>query len=133
MRSVGREKTKPEMLIRRALHAQGYRFRANVRTLPGTPDLAFMSRQKAIFVHGCFWHRHTGCTKSTFPKTRIAFWAEKFSANVARDTRKARELADMDWLVMTIWECETKDIENTIGRVVTFLGPAKSPGGRVAR
>ena len=107
----------PEVTVRRYLHAVGLRFRLHDRRLPGTPDLVLPRYRIAVFVHGCFWHRHPGCSKTTTPSTRPDFWATKFSANVARDARVAHELAARGWKVMTIWECETK-VEETLDRVV---------------
>lgn len=126
MRSVRQKKTKPEMMVRRALHGLGYRFRTNVRGLPGSPDLAFTARRKAIFVHGCFWHRHPGCRLASTPKTRIEFWEEKFARNVERDARKVAELKAAGWEVLTIWECQTRDLERLLPRLVGFLGSPRA-------
>ncbi|MCO6406371.1 DNA mismatch endonuclease Vsr [Aurantimonas endophytica] len=122
MRSVGSKKTKPEMLVRRALHTIGYRFRTNSKALPGSPDLAFTARKKAIFVHGCFWHRHSNCRLATTPKTRAEFWENKFSHNVERDARKVAELESLGWEVIAVWECETRQMDTVLPRVVEFLG-----------
>jgi DNA mismatch endonuclease (patch repair protein) len=94
------------MLVRRAAHRLGYRFRIHRSDLPGTPDLVFPSRRVVVFVHGCFWHRHRGCKRCTQPKTRSAFWQAKFDANEARDRRQASELTELGWKVIVIWECE---------------------------
>lgn len=110
MARVGPKDTKPELVVRRMLHAMGRRFRLHRRDLPGTPDIVFPAFKKAIFVHGCFWHRHPGCSKATTPKTRTEFWNDKFDRNVERDGRKERELRAAGWDVCTIWECETRDI-----------------------
>ena len=80
-----------------------------------------MSRRKAVFVHGCFWHRHNGCPKTTLPGTRTAFWQEKFANNVARDQRNIRHLTDLGWDAIVIWECETADLEALRPRLVMFL------------
>lgn len=124
MRSVRRADTRPEMTLRRALHAEGYRYQLHRKDLPGTPDLVFPGSKKVIFVHGCFWHRHPGCANSTTPKTRREFWVEKFAANVSRDVRAQARLAKMGWDIMVVWECETgsKAIGALMGRVRTFLG-----------
>ena len=127
MRSVGRKHTKPEMITRRALHALGYRFRVNMKGLPGSPDIAFTKRRKAIFVHGCFWHRHPGCRCATEPKTRNEFWRTKFEANIERDDRKRRELEKLGWKVETVWECETRSLSRLIERLKDFLGLTVSP------
>lgn len=109
MRSVRQRDTKPEMVVRRRLHALGYRFRLQRRDLPGTPDIVLPKHKTAIFVHGCFWHRHPGCGKATTSKTRVEFWAEKFDRNVARDARNEALLKDAGWTVVTVWECQTRD------------------------
>ena len=98
--------TAPEWTVRRYLHAAGLRFRVHVRGLPGTPDLVFSSRKVIIFVHGCFWHRHSGCRFATTPSTRPQFWEAKFHANVARDRRHQESLRQLGWAVITVWECE---------------------------
>lgn len=126
MRSVRQKKTKPEMVVRRALHRLGYRFRANAKRLPGSPDLVFTARRKAIFVHGCFWHRHPGCRLASTPKTRVDFWEEKFARNVERDARKLVELEADDWEVMTVWECETRDLDGLMPNLIGFLGPPRA-------
>lgn len=125
MRSVGQKRTKPEMIVRRALHALGYRFHANVPSLPGSPDLAFTKRKKAIFVRGCFWHRHPDCLYATVPKTRASFWNAKFAANVERDERQQKSLRDMGWNVETVWEYETRQPGPLVERLKIFLGPSK--------
>jgi len=101
--------TKPEMIVRRLAHAIGLRFRLHRGDLPGTPDLVFPGRRTAIFVHGCFWHRHPGCHRASNPKTRPEFWNAKFERNVARDAKVERLLHDAGWDVLIIWECETRD------------------------
>nr|WP_281040923.1 DNA mismatch endonuclease Vsr [Mesorhizobium sp. Pch-S] len=108
MAKVGPRDTKPEMIVRRILHALGRRFRLHRRDLPGTPDIVLPAARKAIFVHGCFWHRHEGCPKATIPKTRVDFWLDKFARNIERDRRKEHELRDAGWDVLTVWECETR-------------------------
>ena len=98
--------TKPERAVRSILHCMGFRFRLHRRDLPGSPDIVLPKYQTAIFVHGCFWHRHKGCRFAYTPKTRPAFWQKKFSDNVARDQRSARNLRKEGWHVLTVWECE---------------------------
>ena len=108
MSRVRGKHTKPELIVRRAAHAHGLRFRLHRKDLPGHPDLVFPKYRLALFVHGCFWHRHPGCAKASMPKSRTDFWQAKFEANVARDTRVTAELDELGWRVATIWECETK-------------------------
>lgn len=131
MRSVRQKKTKPEMIVRRALHAKGYRFRANLRMLPGSPDVAFTSRLKAIFIHGCFWHRHPGCRLASTPKTQLDFWEAKFASNVERDARKVRDLEKRGWNVTTVWECETRDLTSLMNRLCEFLGPPRNANKQI--
>jgi DNA mismatch endonuclease (patch repair protein) len=96
--------TKPEVIVRSALHRAGFRFRLYTRTLPGRPDIVLPKHGVVIFVHGCFWHRH-GCSLSSEPSTRRTFWSDKFARNVARDARNARALRTLGWRVLTVWEC----------------------------
>jgi DNA mismatch endonuclease (patch repair protein) len=105
----------PEMLVRKALFAMGYRFRLHRRDLPGTPDIAMPGRKIAIFVHGCFWHAHQGCKYAKTPSTRTQFWTAKLQGNVARDQRAADKLAEMGWRVLNVWECSTRDAEAAAG------------------
>ena len=121
MARVRGRNTKPEMTVRRLLHAAGFRYRLHAQELPGRPDLVFRRRRKAIFVHGCFWHRHEGCPKSTIPKTRVAFWSEKFKQNKERDARNEAALRQQGWSVMTVWECETRDLPHLLKRISEFL------------
>lgn len=102
--------TKPEMRVRKALHASGLRYRLHVKQLPGRPDLVFLSRKVAVFVNGCFFHQHPGCVHARMPKSRLDFWKPKLEANVVRDHRKWQELRSAGWKVIVIWECETKDV-----------------------
>lgn len=113
--------TKPELFVRRALHACGYRFHTHVRELPGSPDLVFSRRRAVIFVHGCFWHRH-GCEKTYVPKSRQKFWESKFAGNMKRDQRDQKRLLDAGWRVLVVWECEIESDETTIVRITDFLG-----------
>lgn len=119
--------TGPEMAVRRAAHRLGYRFRLHCRSLPGRPDIVFPSRRAAIFVHGCFWHRHEGCRKASTPKTRVEFWEAKFARNVERDAEVQQRLRAAGWRVLVIWECEigrNGDLDRTLRE---FLGePGRS-------
>ncbi|MGZ8286876.1 MAG: very short patch repair endonuclease [Allosphingosinicella sp.] len=109
MARVRQRDTAPELTVRRLAHQLGYRFRLHRRSLPGSPDLVFPRLRKIIFVHGCFWHRHPGCRRATLPKTRPAFWENKFRENVSRDARNEALLRAAGWDVTTVWECETLD------------------------
>ena len=104
MANIRAKNTKPEVALRRALHANGIRFRLHAR-LMGTPDLAFRRFEAVCFVHGCFWHRHPGCAYATTPATRPEFWQTKFKDNVERDRRSKRKLQEAGWRVAIVWEC----------------------------
>jgi DNA mismatch endonuclease (patch repair protein) len=108
MARIGPRNTAPEMVVRRAAHRLGYRFRLYRRDLPGRPDVVFPRHRLAVFVHGCFWHRHPGCSNCTSPKTRPEFWSAKFRATVARDARAIAALRELGWRTLVIWECETE-------------------------
>jgi DNA mismatch endonuclease (patch repair protein) len=100
--------TKPEILVRRATHALGYRFRLHRKDLPGSPDLVFPKRRIVLFVHGCFWHRHPGCRLAYTPKSNIQFWRDKFERNVERDRKAIELLRAQGWSPRVIWECQTR-------------------------
>lgn len=111
MSRVGGKNTTPEIRVRKSAHGLGLRFRLHRRDLPGTPDLVLSKRRVALFVHGCFWHRHSGCPNASNPTTRAKYWTDKFRANVDRDARVTSELEAACWQVVVIWECETKDAD----------------------
>ncbi|WP_404406194.1 very short patch repair endonuclease [Pelagibacterium halotolerans] len=121
MARVRQKGSAPEMVVRRISHALGFRHRLHRASLPGSPDLVFPSRKAVIFVHGCFWHRHDGCPRSTTPKTRREYWEAKFRDNVARDRRVMMELQRQGWSAMVIWECETRDQNLVAKKVDRFL------------
>jgi DNA mismatch endonuclease (patch repair protein) len=109
MSKVRGRNTSPEVRVRRVAHRMGLRFRLHREDLPGTPDLVFPKHRLALFVHGCFWHRHPACRRASTPSTRTEFWNTKFAANVTRDERQQAELRSAGWRVLVIWECELKD------------------------
>lgn len=109
MSGIKGRNTKPEVEVRCWLHRQGFRFRLHQRSLPGSPDIVLAKYGVAIFVHGCFWHRHGGCRLSTMPATRTEFWREKFAANQARDVRDQRALLNAHWRVLVVWECGLRE------------------------
>lgn len=98
--------TKPELAVRRFLHGRGLRYRLHVNGLPGRPDIVLPQHRIAVFVHGCFWHRHPGCRFAYTPKSRQEFWLTKLESNVVRDQRDQQQLRDLDWRVEVVWECE---------------------------
>lgn len=106
MRSVRRKDTGPEVALRQALFRAGYRYRKNVQSLPGSPDIVMAGKKIAIFIDGCFWHRH-GCKRTTMPRTNVNFWKTKFDRNVERDQANFRRLKELGWRVLRIWECGT--------------------------
>lgn len=111
MSGIRGKNTKPELMVRRALTSKGYRYRLHRNDLPGAPDIVMPGRKIAIFVHGCFWHKHDGCRLAKMPSTRPEFWAEKLGANVARDKKAISSLKDQGWRVLLVWECSTKSLE----------------------
>lgn len=126
MSRVGARDTAPEMTVRRCLHRDGYRYRLHRRDLPGTPDLVFPSRRKVVFVHGCFWHRHS-CPRGTVPSTNTRFWERKLNRNRERDAEHMRALRDAGWAAAVVWECELRaDSHTAIDRLRDFLGPPGS-------
>jgi len=108
MSAVKSEDTEPEMIVRRLVHRMGYRYRLHDKKLPGKPDLVFRSRQKVIFVHGCFWHRHSCKGGQSSPATNAEYWQAKFQRNKIRDRKARRELRRDGWSVLIVWECQTK-------------------------
>ncbi|MDT3377411.1 very short patch repair endonuclease [Labrys neptuniae] len=108
MSRVRSKNTSPEIRVRRLAHAMGLRFRLYRNDLPGRPDLVFPRHRAVLFVHGCFWHRHSGCAKASTPKSRMEFWRTKFELNVERDRQNEAMLLALGWRVFIIWECETK-------------------------
>lgn len=106
-RIKGRD-TGPELRLRSLLHRAGFRFRLHANDLPGKPDIVLPKYRTAIFVHGCFWHRHEGCRNATSPSTRTEFWQEKFDGTVERDKRNMAALETAGWTVITVWECDLK-------------------------
>ena len=128
MARVGSRDTRPELAVRRLMHRLGYRYRLHRRDLPGTPDICFPARKKAIFVHGCFWHRHDGCSRTTTPKTRTSFWEAKFHKNIVRDRINTTNLRVLGWDAMVIWECETNDLESLTPRLLEFIDDGERNG-----
>lgn len=131
MASVRNRGSEPEMCVRRAAHALGLRFRLHARHLPGSPDIVFQRHRVALFVHGCFWHRHPGCSRASNPKTNVEFWQKKFSANDARDRQAVFALEHGGWRPIVIWECETKSPTDLKNRLIDIfaLGDARTNEG----
>lgn len=120
MQSVRSRNTGPEIALRKALFAAGYRFRIHRKDLPGTPDIVFPARKRAIFVHGCFWHGHD-CRKGKLPKSRTDYWADKIEANRARDIRNLAALQKLDWDASIVWQCEIAEICQSLDRISAIV------------
>lgn len=108
MSRIAGKDTKPEEMVRKYLFSKGFRYRKNVRKLPGTPDLVLPKYRTVIFVNGCFWHGHEGCKYFVWPKSNAGFWRKKIEANISRDRQKEAQLRGMGWNVMIVWECELR-------------------------
>lgn len=122
MRRVKSANTEPELRVRRLIHSMGYRYRLHDRRLPGTPDVVFSRRKKAIFIHGCFWHQHDGCPSSQRPKSNQDFWNPKLDRNLERDSQNQQKLVKSGWDYLVIWECELRDIPALRSSIQGFLG-----------
>jgi len=121
MSRIGSKHTKPEMLVRKMVHAMGYRYRLHGKDLPGKPDLVFRGRKKVIFVHGCFWHLHSSCREGRIPSSRREYWTPKLNRNQSRDADHLSALNTAGWQVLVVWECETKNINLLKDRIRGFL------------
>ena len=119
-RVKGRD-TKPELLVRSIVHRLGYRFRLHEKRLPGRPDVVLPRHRKVIFVHGCFWHGHTGCRRAARPSTNREFWDKKLDGNIARDRANIRALRRAGWKVLVIWQCAMRDRGRLEKKLVKFL------------
>lgn len=123
MSRIKGKNTKPEMLVRKFLHENGFRYRLNFSKLPGKPDIVLPKYKTVIFINGCFWHGHKGCKFFVIPKTRTKWWTEKINGTIKRDEIKIKELEIIGWVVKTLWECELKpDIRaKTLEDLLVFL------------
>jgi DNA mismatch endonuclease (patch repair protein) len=132
MSRVRSKNTKPERVVRKVAHRLGFRFRLHRSDLPGNPDIVFPRLRCAIFVHGCFWHRHQNCRRASVPATRVEYWTQKFNATIARDRRAFESLTRAGWRILVIWECEAMDgavLERTL---IGFLGCDNRPARQAA-
>ncbi len=121
MQAVKSKNTGPELLVRRLLHANGYRYRLHSNKLPGCPDLVFPGRKKVVFVHGCWWHGHDCTRGSRIPKTNIDYWTKKVFRNRTRDLASRKQLQSEGWTVLVLWECQLRDEALILKRLVRFL------------
>jgi DNA mismatch endonuclease (patch repair protein) len=127
MSGIRGKDTKPELIVRSYLHRAGLRFRLHA-TLPGKPDLVFPKYRAAVFVHGCFWHRHKGCRYATTPANNARFWLEKFAANVRRDTIAEQRLKGLGWRCLIIWSCQLD--ERRLNRLAAQITKQRNKGNR---
>ncbi len=121
MRLIRGRNTQPEIRVRKLLHALGYRFRLHIRDLPGSPDVVLPRHRTALFVHGCFWHQHTGCRLARKPKSRPEYWLPKLERNSIRDHEANARLHDLGWRSVTVWECETTHEDVLRARLLELL------------
>ena len=123
MAGIRGKDTKPEVSLRKALHARGFRYRLHGKDLSGRPDIVFSKHRAVCFIHGCFWHRHKGCRYATTPKTRTDFWEAKFAATIARDLRSHTRLRQAGWRVAVVWECSLRGdgLGATVSRLASWL------------
>lgn len=113
--------TEPELTVRSIVHRMGYRFRLHRKDLPGNPDIVLPRHRKVIFIHGCFWHGHKGCARSKRPGTNVSFWQNKLDKNIKRDKRQQRELRNLGWKYLIIWQCELNKPNRMQNKVKRFL------------
>ena len=123
MSRIKYKNTKPEMLVRKFLHAQGYRYRLHDKKLPGKPDIVLPKYRSVIFVHGCFWHGHAHCKYFVVPKTNTAWWLNKINTNKTNDAKAVKALKKEGWKIITVWECQIKPakIEKTFNTLLLKL------------
>ena len=122
MRAIRSKGMKPELAVRRLVHAMGYRYRLHRHELPGRPDMVFPGRRKVIFVHGCFWHQHPDCKLAHRPRSNLEYWGPKLHRNQERDSEHRARLAELGWDVLVIWECEVDASDGLSDRICDFLG-----------
>ncbi len=111
MSKISGKNTKPEILVRKFLFANGFRYRKNVKSLPGSPDIVLPKYKTVVFIHGCFWHGHTNCKFANIPSSNIPYWQKKRETNLKRDVKKILELENSNWRVLIVWGCELKNVE----------------------
>ncbi len=123
MSQVKSKNTKPELLVRKYLHAHGFRYRLHVKDLPGKPDIVLPKYKTVIFVHGCFWHGHKGCKYYVVPKTKTEWWLNKINTNIANDKKAIQALQKAGWKIITLWECDLKPtkVDNALSHLVSTV------------
>lgn len=127
MARIKSKNTAPELLVRKHLYSNGIRYRLHQKDLPGKPDIIISKIKTAIFVHGCFWHQHPDCKRSSIPKTRKNYWLPKLHKNTNRDIMNQQSLASLKWTILIIWECETRFLSTSIriAQLIDNYGKAK--------
>jgi DNA mismatch endonuclease (patch repair protein) len=128
MRRIRGKNTRPELRVRRTVHALGFRFRLHRTNLPRTPDLVLPRLRKVIFVHGCFWHQHTGCRLARMPKKHLDYWLPKFERNRRRDSHVTDQLLKIGWEVCVVWECQTQNLPSLTALLEDMLGARAASG-----
>ena len=121
MSRIKNKNTTPEIAVRKTLHSMGYRYRLHSASVYGKPDIVIKTKRKAVFVHGCFWHRHKNCSLATKPKTNTSYWEKKFQTNIARDKKVQERLDKENWKFLIIWECEIKDKTELKKKLTKFM------------
>lgn len=121
MSRIRSKDTRPEIAVRSLLHKLGFRFRINVRNLPGTPDIVLPKYRTVVFVNGCFWHRHKGCKFASTPATNALKWEKKFQENIKRDERNFKNIQQLGWSIIVVWECEIRNLETLTTKLTTQL------------
>lgn len=122
MRSIRKTNTTPELVVRKLLRQLGMRYRLHARDLPGSPDIVMRPRKKAILVHGCFWHQHSGCKLAKRPSARPEYWLPKLERNQERDRLALAALAELGWSTLVVWECELEALEELRSKLKEFVG-----------
>lgn len=131
MGAVRGKHTAPEVIVRKAAHRSGLRFRLHVQNLPGRPDMVLPRWKTVVFINGCFWHRHRGCKRTTVPKSNSIFWSEKFAANIKRDNRNYALLKRLGWRVVVIWQCQVPTIERALALLKPVFISKKRPKSKI--
>lgn len=127
MSRIRNKDMKPEMVVRRLIYALGFRYQLHRNDLPGRPDIVFRGRRKIIFVHGCFWHQHSGCKNAHFPKSNLDYWRPKLENNVSRDQTNINQLKQIGWEILIIWECEISNTSTLKSKITSFLSDFNPP------
>lgn len=133
MRKISAKETKPEIRLRKYLFSNGFRFRKNVKKLPGCPDIVLAKYQTVIFVNGCFWHGHRDCTLAKLPASNVEFWASKIAANKQRDKSNIEKLKAAGWNVVTVWQCEINSISKSLKRLPKLLMTIRANESRLRK